>query len=157
MEETSGYVPVYWQQGKFQFWANCLMCEPWVPRTSLKATPPPVAVSSVLTNRPRPICHKRIGASRMVSHTRHNSKLILDRKDSPPGCLHMALAYKYIISVYRRHDMSLCTSNRVNSNYEGIPSCAGCQYLTRDPESQGNSATHCCVERPNHSAMTYPS
>ena len=38
---------------------------------------------------------KRTGNSRMVSHTRHNNGPTLSRKDSPPGCLRLAMAYRY--------------------------------------------------------------
>ena len=40
-----------------------------------------------------PSVKKRIGTSRVVSHTQHNSEPILGRNDSPLGCLHLTLAY----------------------------------------------------------------
>ena len=46
---------------------------------------------------------------------------------------------------------------RVSTNIERIASCAGPQFRTRAPESQGNSTTHYYVECPNHSTMAHPS
>ena len=58
-----------------------------------QATVPPAAVPGVPTTRPWPIRQKRIGTNRMLSNTRHNSELILDRDDSPLGCFHLAMTY----------------------------------------------------------------
>ena len=60
-----------------------------------QVTPPPIAVSSVLTTQPPPIRIRWIGTSRMVSHIRHNSEPNLGGYDSPLDCLHFALACKY--------------------------------------------------------------
>ena len=63
-----------------------------------------------------------------------------------------------IIFVWRKHEnMSPCTGSSVNTSYERVASCAGCQFLTRASGSQGNSATRYYAECPYHSAMTRPS
>ena len=45
--------------------------------------------------RPRPTCLKWIGTNWMISHTQHNSEPTQSRNDSPLGCLHLALAFRY--------------------------------------------------------------
>ena len=62
---------------------------------SLKATPQTAIMPYVLTTRPWPARLKRTGTSHMVSHTRHNNEPTLSRNDSPQGCLHLTLAYRY--------------------------------------------------------------
>ena len=101
---------------------------------------------------------KQNGTRRAVSHIDHNSESILGRNDSPLSCLHLALAYRYYF-VWRRHDnMPPFTGSMVNTNYEWIASWGGCQWRTRDPRIlQTPLASHCCSQRPNHSAMTHPS
>ena len=61
--------------------------------------------------------------------------------------------------VWRKHEnMSPCTGNRVNTNYERIASWGGCQGWTGDPRIlETPHAPHCCSQRLNHSAMTHPS
>ena len=71
---------------------------------------------------------KRIDTSHMVSHTRHNSESILGGNDS------RLVAYAWHRRMY------------------GIFCMKTWEYSLR-----GNSATHCCAGRPNHSAMTHPS
>ena len=94
----------------------------------LNATLPPATVSSVLATRPWTIRQKRIVTSCMISHTRHNKEIIPRRRDSPVGCLYRALAYCYIISVWRRHEfMSACSGSGVIFTYERTLCCAGCQ------------------------------
>ena len=41
----------------------------WNPEASLKATPPPAIMPSVVTTGPWPVHYKRSDTSRMVSHT----------------------------------------------------------------------------------------
>ena len=62
---------------------------------SLKTTPPPGILPGVLTIQPWTVRQKRTDTSRMVSHSRHNSEPTLSRNDSPLGCLHPTLAYRY--------------------------------------------------------------
>ena len=59
----------------------------------------PLLCWACLTNiLPWPVRQKRIGTSRMVSYTRHDSKRILDKNDFPLGCSDRALAiYCYVI------------------------------------------------------------
>ena len=62
------------------------------------------------------------------------------------------------IFVWRKHEnISPCTDSRVNTSYERIASCAGCQFRTRASESQVNSTTRNYAERPNHSSMPHMS
>ena len=50
------------------------------------------------------------------------------------------------------------TDNRVNTDYERIASCGGCQCWNGDPIIlQAPLAAHCCSQRPSHSAITDPS
>ena len=42
-----------------------------------------------------PVCQKRTGNSRIASHTRHSNEPTLSRNDSPLGCLHLELAFRY--------------------------------------------------------------
>ena len=107
---------------------------------SLKSTPPPAIMPSVLTTRPRPICQKRTGTSRMVSHFRHNSKPTLSRNDSSLGCLHQALAYKYYFGMTETRPHVSVHWQQGKYQLWAHFSCAGCQFRTRASESQGNSA-----------------
>ena len=100
---------------------------------SLKATPPPAIVPRVLTIRPWPVRQKRMGSSRMVSHTRHSSELILGRNDSPQSCLHLPLTCRYFCT-WETWEQSPCDGSRVNTSFERIASSAGTQFRTRAPE-----------------------
>ena len=60
----------------------------------------PTAVADVLTIRPWPIRHKRIGTSWVVSPIGNKGESIMVRNDSQPGFLHLALMYRYYI-LYR--------------------------------------------------------
>ena len=72
--------------------------------------------------------------------------------------MHMYI-YIYIYTVCRSHEnMPLCTSSRVNVNYERIVSQVEAQPPTYTPESQMHiSATHKCVQWAKQLAMTHPS
>ena len=126
MEETWEHVSVHWQQGNYQLWVNCFMCWNKVAITglSLKATPPPAIMASVLTTRPWPVRQKRTGTSRMVSQTRHNNEPTLSRNDSPPGCLHLALAYRYYF--YMEETWEHVSVHWQQGNYQLWANCFMC-------------------------------
>ena len=71
----------------------------WMPvpnRGTLNLKTPLAAHScSQYPNNSSMTSQKRIGTSWTVSHNGYNNESILDRNDSPQGCLHLALAYKY--------------------------------------------------------------
>ena len=70
-------------------------CQCWTGEPGIVESPlPPAVVASVLNTRPWPIHTKRID-SRAASHIGYNSESIPGRNDSPLGCLHLALAYRY--------------------------------------------------------------
>ena len=71
---------------------------------------------------------KRIGTSWIVPHAYHNSKPILDRNDSPLGCLQLALAYKY--HFWMKETYIPCIGRMVNGNCEQIASRAGSKLWT---------------------------
>ena len=75
----------------------------------------------VLVTTPWPVGHKRTGTSCMVSHTWHSNEPTLGRNDSAPGCLHLAMAYRYYFFAWRKHEnMFLCTGSRVINSCERI-------------------------------------
>ena len=146
MTETWEHVSVHWHQGKYQLRATCFTR--WIPvlnRGPQNLRDPPPVVASVLTTRPWPIRRQknRIGTSWAVSHIGYNSESILGRNDSPLGCLHLALAYRYYF-LWRKHEIMFpCTGIRVNTNYERIASRGGCQSWTGDPTILDTPRPHC--------------
>ena len=98
MEETWEHVYVHWQQGNYPLWANCFMW--WNPvanaglRVSRQLCHPLLCWVSL------PLGHdlsvkKWTGTSRMVSHNRHNNEPTLSMNDSPLGCVHLTVVYRY--------------------------------------------------------------
>ena len=77
---------------------------------------------------------KRIGTSWAVSHIGYNSESILGRNDSTVGCLHLALTYRYHFA-WIKHNTSLSTDSRVNTNYKRFASWSGCRYKPDTPGS----------------------
>ena len=64
-----------------------------------EASLPPTTVSSILSTRQWPIRQKRIGTSHLVLDTWHSSQCTVGRKDSPLGCSHQAMTYRYYFSM----------------------------------------------------------
>ena len=77
------------------------------------------------------------------------SVMNVQRSRARPPEIPRQYIYIYYNFVWRRHeDVPPCTGSRVNTTYERI------ELLT--PESQGHwCATHCWIQRANHSTMTY--
>ena len=97
MEDTLDHVSVHWQQGNYQLWANCYKCRNPVAIVGFRFSRQlrHLLLCRVLTIRPWPVHQKRNGPSWMVSHNQHNNESTLSRRNSPLGCLHLALAYRY--------------------------------------------------------------
>ena len=83
---------------KQQLWVICYMClmsgsntDPWVSQATLL----PPFMLSILHHRSWLIRGKRIGISRVIIHTRHNSEPILDKNHSPLDYLYLVSACRY--------------------------------------------------------------
>ena len=161
MGETGEIVSLHWQQSKCQLWVNCFMClmNASFERgpQSLEATPPHAIIPSVLTIPPLPVRQKWTGTSHTVPHTRHNSEPALSRSDSPLGCLHLALSYRYHVCVEETWEH--VPVHRQQSKYQLWANCFMCWMPVSNAglESRGNSATRYYSECPNHSSTTRPS
>ena len=133
MKETWEHVSVYWQQVKYQLWANCFMC--WMPVLNPGLYTLRQPSRQLLCRASWPLSHdpsaKRIGITCKVSDTRYSTEPIIGRQPISHRAVDTWYWRMAVIFVWRRYEnMFSCPGIRVNSHYEQIVPWTGCQYWT---------------------------
>ena len=149
---------LHWQHGKCQLWANCSMY--WISAAHLGLQTwemhirHPLMCVTCLTARPCPIHHKRIGSNRI-----HCTQQLAEKC----GKAHHRAAYTWhwsidIMFVWRGHNnFPPCTGSSVNTHYERIVPCAGCQPQSLDPWPERRLFAIHYRAHHNHTTMTHRS